>query len=86
MTLCSKCQIDGEDFVNFCGLHRKHELYPQPSNWKENLNYSKIRSLKSKYVVVLAVITSPLKKFMSDGSNKSLSIVQEWKTFYDTKK
>ena len=19
-------QIDGEDFVNFCGLHRKHEL------------------------------------------------------------
>ena len=27
MTLCSKCQIDGEDFVNFCGLLRKHELY-----------------------------------------------------------
>ena len=25
LTLC-KCQIDGEDFVNFCGL-RKHELY-----------------------------------------------------------
>ena len=22
----SKCQIDGEDFVNFCGLLRKHEL------------------------------------------------------------
>ena len=21
------CQIDGEDFVNFCGLLRKHELY-----------------------------------------------------------
>ena len=20
------CQIDGEDFVNFCGLLRKHEL------------------------------------------------------------
>ena len=20
------CQIDGEDFVNFCGLPRKHEL------------------------------------------------------------
>ena len=23
LTLCSKCQIDGEDFVNFCGLLRK---------------------------------------------------------------
>ena len=27
LTLCSKCQIDGEDFVNFCGLLRKYELY-----------------------------------------------------------
>ena len=28
LTLCSsKCQIKGEDFVNFCGLLRKHELY-----------------------------------------------------------
>ena len=27
LTLCSKCQIDGEDFINFCGLLRKHELY-----------------------------------------------------------
>ena len=27
LTLCSKCQMDGEDFVNFCGLPRKHELY-----------------------------------------------------------
>ena len=27
LTLCSKCQIDGEDFVNFCGILRKHELY-----------------------------------------------------------
>ena len=26
LTLCSKCQIDVEDFVNFCGLLRKHEL------------------------------------------------------------
>ena len=26
LTLCSKCQIDGEDFVNFCGLLKKHEL------------------------------------------------------------
>ena len=27
LILCSKCQIDGEDFVIFCGLLRKHELY-----------------------------------------------------------
>ena len=27
LTLCSKCQIGGEDFVNFCGLLRKYELY-----------------------------------------------------------
>ena len=27
LTLCSKCQIYCEDFVNFCGLLRKHELY-----------------------------------------------------------
>ena len=26
LTLCSKCQIDGEDFFNFFGLLRKHEL------------------------------------------------------------
>ena len=26
-TVCSNCQIDGEDFVNFCGLLRKRELY-----------------------------------------------------------
>ena len=26
-TLCSKRQIDGEDFVNFCGLLRKYEIY-----------------------------------------------------------
>jgi hypothetical protein len=25
----SKCRIDGEDFVSFCGLLRKHELYTQ---------------------------------------------------------
>ena len=33
LTLCRKCQIDDGDFVIFCGLLRKHELYKtQPSN------------------------------------------------------
>ena len=27
LTLCSNFQNDGQDFVNFCGLFRKHELY-----------------------------------------------------------
>ena len=27
LTLYSKCQIDDEDFVNFCGLLREHELF-----------------------------------------------------------
>ena len=27
LALWSKRQIGGEDFVNFCGLLRKHELY-----------------------------------------------------------
>ena len=27
LTLTANCQIDGEDFLNFCGLLRKQELY-----------------------------------------------------------
>ena len=27
LTVTTYCQIDGEDFVNFCGLLRKCELY-----------------------------------------------------------
>ena len=26
LTICSKCQIEGEDFINFGGLLRKYEL------------------------------------------------------------
>ena len=26
LTVCSKCQINGEDFIKFCGLLRKYEL------------------------------------------------------------
>ena len=32
LTLTTYCQIDGEDFVNFCGLLRKHELYTYHSS------------------------------------------------------
>ena len=26
LTFTTQCQIDGEDFINFCGFLRKHEL------------------------------------------------------------
>ena len=35
LTLCSKCQIDGEDFDNVCGLLRKHKLYISSSTTRE---------------------------------------------------
>ena len=31
LMLCSKCQFDGKDFVNFRGLLRKYELYEAAS-------------------------------------------------------
>ena len=31
LTVCSNGQINGEDFVNFCGLLRKHEFYKSRS-------------------------------------------------------
>ena len=35
LTLFIECQIDGEDFVNFCGLLRKCELYDFSKEWFE---------------------------------------------------
>ena len=32
MKLCSNCQIDGDNFIHFCGLLRKHELYSRTLN------------------------------------------------------
>ena len=43
LTLCSKCQIDGEDFINFCGLLRKHELYLTRCVTKQNVLLNKTR-------------------------------------------
>ena len=31
--LLSKCQIEGEDFVNFCGFLRKPELFHYGKQW-----------------------------------------------------
>ena len=40
LKLCSKCQIDGEDFVDLCGLLRKQKLYW--AKWSWDLLFSSI--------------------------------------------
>ena len=47
LTLCSKCQIDGEDFVNLWGLLKKHELYFHQNNHLD-CNLSKHRKTQFK--------------------------------------
>ena len=47
LTVITHCQIDGEDFVNFCGLFRKREF-----------SKSKMPSLKIKYVKINQVLIS----------------------------
>ena len=34
LTLTTQCQSDGEDFVNYCGLLGKHELYLKICDWE----------------------------------------------------
>ena len=41
LTLTTYCQIDSEDFVNFCGLFRKRELY-KPQQSKEGVKITQI--------------------------------------------
>ena len=41
----SKCQIEGEDFVNFCGLLRKHKLYLKvPGGCQQDNELAKTKS------------------------------------------
>ena len=48
LTLCSKCQIDVEDFINFRGLLRKYELYRISANTFRG-NYSIHEVVKNSY-------------------------------------
>ena len=43
----SKCQIDGEDFVNFCGLFRKHKLYLLTIKLGFSENFTKFNEISS---------------------------------------
>ena len=36
LTLCSKCKIDGEDFINFCGLLRNTNFNGNCDNYGLN--------------------------------------------------
>ena len=49
LTLCCKCQIDGEDCVSSCGLLRKHELYVREI-WSVN-NDKNEETLKQKICI-----------------------------------
>ena len=44
LTVCSKCEIYSEDFVNFCGLLRKHE----PFHYYDSVNIMKIMRLENR--------------------------------------
>ena len=43
LTVTTECQIDGEDFVDFCGLFRKHKHKP---SLKVELNILNIQQPK----------------------------------------
>ena len=46
LTLCSKRQIDGEDFLNFHGLLRKYEVYQYKSWILKKLRPPSVQLLK----------------------------------------
>ena len=49
LTITTYCQIDSEDFVNFCGLLRKRELYWEVWELRKKLSLSKGRFFGSQY-------------------------------------
>ena len=55
LTLYSKCQIDGEDFVDFCGLLRKHELYIAYSHLR--LEFHTLQGMLSLVVLTVNLTT-----------------------------
>ena len=49
LTITTYCQIDSEDFVNFCGLLRKRELYWEVWELRKKLSLSKGLFFGSQY-------------------------------------
>ena len=79
LTLCSKRQIDGENFVNFCGLLRKHELYLHffyflPLWTTVRLLRKKLHNETNIYVCTYQVSGHGLKQWNCEKSNKTCKI------------
>ena len=77
MTLSSKCKIDGEDFVNFCGLLRKHELYMNPQENVLDITRTHIELTKIFYVFRKRLVGKQLTHFVTlkQGSSNSMLVV-----------
>ena len=73
LTLCNKCQIDDEDFVNFCGLLRKHELY---NSFLGGLGRDQV------YVANLALPKHPINQFKQLQQNRQQSLRAYYPNIY----
>ena len=61
LTLCSKRQIDSEDFVNFRGLLRKYEFYNKgSSSYHLCVEYFSLFSFDSEMYTISAAVLKQL--------------------------
>ena len=67
LSLCSKCQIECKDFVNFCGLLRKHEL-----------QVKKYKSLSNKQPVRFSELQSSQHHFTLQLTDRQLNLQKGW--------
>ena len=97
MRLCSKCQIHAGDFVNFCGLLRKHKLYPTTL-----IIYNSLHSLNRNLAFLISVsvtvfwkghtnliLSKNLAYKISDIIFKDVSLTKRapaWKFFHSNEK
>ena len=61
LTLWSKCQIKGEDFVSLCGLLRKHELYNDESfivRLKKKLAFFVFKRIENFFQLISFIVKS----------------------------
>ena len=66
LTLCSKRQINGEDFVNFRGLLRKYELYEaRTADKRKNLVRIIFCKNQASAVTKLAYVTDITIRFLN---------------------
>ena len=70
LTLCSKCQIDGEDLVNFCDLLGKHELYNRTPKWDSRIRDT--NSIRFKGISITEAIWFSKWNFFKQSFNKIL--------------